>query len=121
MCIEDLSMNETFIEGFSQLFLGFITDLSKVFEDLSRFRRPQKNSGGVGERELASGYLGVLSLNRLNFFLGSQDYGCEGGGSKTKEIPMKNIGVKILITNRIIWNSKQTKKKQAITNMSNQS
>ena len=39
-----------------------------------------------------------------------------GGGSKTKEISMKNIGVKVLITNRIIWNSKQTKnKKQAIT------
>ena len=35
-----------------------------------------------------------------------------GGGSKTKEILMKNIGVKVLITNRIIWNSKQTKKKQ---------
>ena len=38
------------------------------------------------------------------------------GGSKTKEISMKNIGVKVLITNRIIWNSKQTKnKKQAKT------
>ena len=32
------------------------------------------------------------------------------GGSKTKEILMKNIGVKVLITNQIIWNSKQIKK-----------
>ena len=29
-----------------------------------------------------------------------------GGGGKTKEISMKNIGVKVLITNRIIGNSK---------------
>ena len=34
---------------------------------------------------------------------------------------MKNTGVKVLITNRIIWNSKQTKNiNQAIVNMSNQ-
>ena len=32
---------------------------------------------------------------------------------------MKNIGVKLLLTNWIIWNYKQTKKKQAITNTSN--
>ena len=40
------------------------------------------------------------------------------GGGETKESSMKNISVKVLITNRIIWNSKQktTKKKQAITN-----
>ena len=34
-----------------------------------------------------------------------------GGGGKTKEISMKNIGVKVLITKRIIWNSKQTQSK----------
>ena len=35
--------------------------------------------------------------------------GC--GDSKMKEILMKNIGVKVLITNRIIWNSKQIENK----------
>ena len=30
------------------------------------------------------------------------DYGWEGGGGETKEISMKNTGVKELITNRII-------------------
>ena len=34
-----------------------------------------------------------------------------GGGGETKEISMTNVGVKVLITNRIIWNSKQTNKK----------
>ena len=33
-----------------------------------------------------------------------------GGGGETKEISMKNIGVKVLNTNLIIWNSKKTKK-----------
>ena len=33
-----------------------------------------------------------------------------GGGGKMKEISMKNASVKVLITNRIIWNSKQKNK-----------
>ena len=37
-----------------------------------------------------------------------------GRGGKTKEISMKNIIVKVLITNRIIWNSKQKTKKKKI-------
>ena len=37
-----------------------------------------------------------------------------GGGGKTKEISMKNTGVKGLITNRIIWNSKQTQKQKQV-------
>ena len=37
---------------------------------------------------------------------------CVWGGGKTKKILMKNIGLKLLITNRIIWNSKQTKNKK---------
>ena len=34
-----------------------------------------------------------------------------GGGGKMKKISMENIGVKVLITNRITWNSEQTNKK----------
>ena len=33
-----------------------------------------------------------------------------GGGGKTKEISMKKNSVKVLITNRIIWNFKQKNK-----------
>ena len=46
--------------------------------------------------------------------------GCqEPAGSKTKEISMKSIGVKVLITKRIIWTKQTIKQKQDIINMSN--
>ena len=52
-----------------------------------------------------------LKTKELNHFL-KLFGGNLGGGGKTKEILMKIIGVKVLITNRITWNSKQTKNKQ---------
>ena len=40
-------------------------------------------------------------------------------GGKTKEISMKNIGVKVLITNQIIWNSKQKQPTRVENNKTN--
>ena len=45
-------------------------------------------------------------------WLRPQDWKCAPRGSKTKEISVKNIGVKVLITKWIIWNLGRSKTKE---------
>ena len=69
---------------------------------------PKRRSLELNNWALASCARMSFSILRTSLAISTTFDRSRGGGSKTKEISMKNIGVKVLITNQIIKNSKQT-------------